>query len=66
LLFIEKVNILLIYLPLSDRFGDLNSRHSLNDFLTEAKDVLAARPELAKLVGLIGKKKKFQYRITAG
>jgi len=66
LLFIEKVNILLRYLPLSDRFGDLNSRYSLDDFLTDANDVLASRPELAKLGGLIGKKKKFQYRITAG
>jgi hypothetical protein len=39
----------------SDRFGDVNSQHTLNDYLTKAKEILAERPELTQLAILINK-----------
>jgi hypothetical protein len=43
---------------LPDRFGDVNSRHTINDYLTAAETVLAERRELAQLGSLIDEEDK--------
>jgi hypothetical protein len=42
----------------SDRFGDVDSRHSFDEYLTRAKKVLAERQELAQLGSLIDEEEK--------
>jgi hypothetical protein len=42
----------------SDRFSDVNGRHTFDDYLTKAKEVLAERPELAELGSLIDEREK--------
>jgi len=43
---------------LSNRFGDVHSQHTFDDYLTRAKEVLAERPELAQLGSLIDEEDK--------
>ena len=39
----------------SHRFGDVNSHRTIEEYFAKAKEVLAERPELAQLGGLIDK-----------
>jgi len=43
---------------LSDRFGDMDSPHIFDDYLTRAKEVLAERLKLVQLGNLIDEGKK--------
>jgi hypothetical protein len=47
---------------LTDRFGDVDSQHTFDDYLARAKEVLAERPELAQLGRLIDEEEKLTER----